>query len=83
MNTYGVCMHTNETFPQVVAANVGTAIRAAGESVKGVAESTGIARVTLIRRLSGVTPFTVAEIAAIANHLHVTPAQLINGKAAA
>ncbi|TFD27475.1 helix-turn-helix domain-containing protein [Cryobacterium cryoconiti] len=76
-------MATNTDFPQRVAQYVDSAIRDAGENTKSVAEGTGIARMTLARRLTGSTPFTVAEVARIATHLGTTPEQLMAGQAAA
>lgn len=59
------------TYSARVAATVSEAIEAQGQTVRGVANSAGIPRATLIRRLSGVTPFTVAELDAIASVLDV------------
>lgn len=73
LGTYGACMDTNPTFHEQVARNVAAAVSAAGETTKNVAEATGIARMTLTRRLTGATPFTVAELALIARHLDLTP----------
>lgn len=42
-----------------------------------LSEATGIPRATLIRRLQGHSPFTVAELVAIANHLGVTASDLL------
>lgn len=58
-------MDTNQVAQQV-ARSVGDHISAAGETHLGIAEATGIPRSTLMRRLAGTTPFTVAELAAIA-----------------
>jgi len=52
-----------------VAQTVAEAIRAAGHSQRQVAEGTGIALVTLNRRLTGHTPFTIAELSAVAKFL--------------
>lgn len=75
-------MDTDPHFPAQVASSVAAAIQAAGESTKSVADATGIARVTLIRRLTGTTPFTVAELALIAHHLNTTPDVFMVGTAA-
>ena len=45
---------------------VNAALEQRGESVQGLALATGIPRTTLIRRLGGFSPFTVAELDAIA-----------------
>lgn len=57
------------TVQGAVAAAVRQAIEDAGETQLGVAEKTGIPRTTLMRRLGGHSPFTVAELAAIADAL--------------
>lgn len=64
-------MDTPPTFAATVATAVSTAIQEQGQTVLGLAEATGIARVTLTRRLAGHTPFTVAELDAIASALGV------------
>lgn len=62
------------TSPQaLVATAVTEAMEAAGLSTKALAETTSIPRVTLIRRLRGISPFTVAELAAIAEALNCHP----------
>jgi len=75
-------MDTDPHFPTKVARSVAAAIEAAGESTKSVADATGIARVTLIRRLTGTTPFTVAELALIARYLDTTPDKFMTEAAA-
>ena len=69
-------MDTNET-TKAVAEAVREHIAIAGETQLSIAEVTGIPRTTLMRRLSGVTPFTVAELAAIASALGCTLGDLI------
>lgn len=64
-------MDTN-TYPAQVAQAVAEAVKAGGWSEKGLAEATGIPRVTLRRRLAGGAPFNVAELAAIADALGTT-----------
>lgn len=54
------------TYTKALAEVVGDAIVASGQTVKGLADATGIPRTTLSRRLSGFSSFTVAELAAIA-----------------
>lgn len=61
-------MDTN-TADHTVAQRVTAAMQAGGYSQKATAEASGIPRVTLIRRLSGATPFTVKELASIADVL--------------
>lgn len=57
-----------------VASAVSAAIESAGHTQVSIADATGIPRTTLIRRLRGQQPFTIAELDAIANTLgvHVT-----------
>lgn len=83
MNTYGFDMHTTTTFPARIARSVGAAIEQAGRTSTSVADAIGIPRSTLRRRLIGATPFTVAEIEAVALHLHMTPEALMLTKVAA
>lgn len=68
------------TYPQRVATAVAAAMTAGGWSEKALAETTGIARVTLRRRLAG-SPFTVAELAAIAAALDTTVTELLQDAA--
>ena len=56
---------------------VSAAIEADGRPVLVVAEQTNIPRTTLLRRLSGATPFTVPELARIADLLDVPVHSLI------
>lgn len=64
-----------------VASKVADAMEAGGWSEKAMAESTGIPRVTLRRRLAGAA-FNVAELAAIADTLGTTVSALVNEDAA-
>ena len=57
---------------------VEAAIDAAGQSQLGVSDATGIPRTTLIRRLRGLSPFTIAELEAIAEVLGVTVSDLLS-----
>lgn len=52
-----------------VASAVSKAIKDAGETPFSVAAATGIPRTTLNRRLTGQSPFNVAELDAIAGYL--------------
>lgn len=70
------------TYQRQVAEAVAAAMKAGDWSEKALAEETGIPRVTLRRRLSGASPFNVAEIAAVARGLGVTTADLTGGRAA-
>lgn len=54
-----------------IAANVVEAMKTREVSQNKLAETTGIPRATLIRRLNAVTSFTVAELTAIAAVLDV------------
>lgn len=67
------------TYSALVAENVENAIEAAGRSVLSIAESTGIPRSTLDRRLksNGGSAFSVREVKAIAIELEVTAAELL------
>lgn len=64
-----------------VASRVAAAMESGGWSEKALAETTGIPRVTLRRRLAGAA-FNVAELAAIAAALEVTVSTLIDEDAA-
>jgi uncharacterized protein (DUF302 family) len=61
-----------------VAANIEKAIGDAGLSVLGIERETGIPRSTLQRRFksNGLSPFSVAEVKAIANATGTTAAAL-------
>jgi transcriptional regulator with XRE-family HTH domain len=60
-----------------VATAVTAATSEAGHSILALAEGTGIPRTTLLRRLSGRSSFTVAELEAIATFLKVEVARFI------
>lgn len=61
------------------AARVQTALDAAGRSTLALSEQTGIPRTTLLRRLTGTSPFTVDELALIASNLDIEVHSLIPG----
>lgn len=63
MDTNGTHLNT------VVAHRVGAAMTTRGYTPKKLSESAHIARSTLIRRLSGTSPFNLNELAAIATEL--------------
>lgn len=67
------------TYAARVAANIETAISAAGRSVVSVSAATGIPRSTLDRRIrsQGGSPFSVREVKAIADELGITAASLL------
>lgn len=73
-------MDTN-TYPRQVSETVAEAMMAQGWSEKSMAETTGIPRVTLRRRLAGAA-FNVAELAAIADALGTTVSALVDQDAA-
>ena len=62
-------MTTAQTLSRDLADVVNAAVRAAHLSQRDLAERTGIPLVTLNRRLTARTPFTVTELAAIAEAL--------------
>lgn len=66
------------SYAAAVAANVDQAIKAAGLSVLKLAQATGIPRTTLDRRLrsNGFSPFSVAELKAIADEVGTTASVL-------
>lgn len=59
------------SYQRGVASQVAEAIESHGSNAFAVSEGTGIPRSTLNRRLTGVSPFTVAEVASIAAFLGV------------
>lgn len=66
----------NDTSHRIARA-VSAAIKRAGLSENAVATRSGIPQTTLNRRLAGISPLTVIELAAIAEVLGVTVAALI------
>lgn len=60
-----------DSLTPLVAGRVLAAMEAQGATRLGISESTGIPRTTLLRRLSGASPFTIAELEAIAKCLGV------------
>jgi len=66
-----------KNYANAVAKAVSEAIKAGGKTQVGISEKTGIPRATLARRLSGLTPFTVAELAAIATVLEIPLTSLV------
>lgn len=68
---------TPQTLTATAAGNVKAAMQTAGENPHSLALKAGIARPTLLRRLDGVTPFTVDELDRIALTLGVTAASFL------
>lgn len=68
--------HRND-FATMVANRVGDLIGASGVTRTWICEQTGIPRVTLHRRLSGLSPFTLAELDRIADALRVPTTSLL------
>ena len=68
-----------------VATNVASTIADARESLYSVAQGTGIPLTTLRRKLAGTDryPFTVADLALIADYLGTTPEKLFGRPVAA
>jgi transcriptional regulator with XRE-family HTH domain len=59
-----------------IAAEVTRLIDASGLSRRDVANRTGIALTTLTRRLTGTSPFSITELAAVASLLGTTVSSL-------
>lgn len=60
-----------------IATSLASAIREAGWSQRDVADATGIPLVTLSRRLTGKSPLTITELAAITEAIGVSLAALV------
>lgn len=69
------------TYVATVAERVAVAMEAKERSQVWLSDQTGIPRTTLIRRLSGHAPFTLAEIAAIASALGIDVDELTRSAA--
>lgn len=61
----------------LVAGKIREEMATRGVSVKELADTTGISRMTLTRRLTGHSSFTIAELAAIAAHFDTTTDKLV------
>ena len=70
-----------DTLTPLVADRVVAAMQSKGATRLGISEATGIPRTTLLRRLSGASSFTVAELHAIARALEVPVRDLIEDAA--
>lgn len=71
-----------DNLTESVAKNVTAAIDSAGQTQVSISEATGIPRTTLIRRLAGHSPFTIAELGRIAEVLDVEVDDLLRKTAA-
>ena len=65
------------TYQRQVAERVAEAIVTHDQNAFAVSQGTGIPRSTLNRRLAGVTPFTVAEVASVAAFLGIDVRSLL------
>lgn len=64
-------MDITTAYPSRVAEAVREAITSSGVTIVWLCDITGIPRTTLVRRLGGHAPFSVAELDAIASALRV------------
>lgn len=71
------------TTSQTVAARISELMDSSGVSAKALAESTGIPRTTLVRRLTGNSPWTLQELDLLAVHFGTTATALVGSEAAA
>ena len=69
-------MHTDSTSTRISGV-VNKMLEDAGVSQKRASDTTGIPRATLIRRLSGATPFHTTELDAIAAMLGVNVSDIV------
>lgn len=74
-------MAHSTTTAERVSAQVAEQIRVAGVTVVWVCETTGIPRTTLLRRLSGHSPFNLNELDRIAEALRVSTDDLLGSAA--
>ncbi len=70
-------MDTTPTTWPLVAERVAQAMEDQGVTQLGLSRSTGIPRVTLIRRLKGQAPFTLDELEAVAAELGIAMSDLV------
>jgi hypothetical protein len=72
-------MSTDADLTARIAEIVREAVAVSGVPTKALAESTGIARGTLIRKLKGPSesPFTPAELARLAPFIGMTPGEVV------
>ena len=76
LGTYGFHMDTPEQASRAVSHVVRQALRDAGISQRVAATETGIPLTTLVRRLSGRSPLSVTELAALASLAGVTVSEV-------
>lgn len=69
-------MHTDSTSHRICGV-VNKLLEEAGVSKLHTSETTGIPRATLLRRLSGATPFQTTELSAIAKLLEIPVSTII------
>lgn len=69
-------MNTDSTSSRISGV-VSRLLSESGVSQKRASEVTGIPRATLLRRLSGVTPFQTTELAALAALLNVNVSDIV------
>lgn len=69
-------MEPTRTYTEAVATAVKAAIEADGRPRGAIAHASGINKNTFIRRLSGLSPFTVEELANVARFLDIPVEQL-------
>lgn len=75
MGTYD--SHMTAPMTHLVAARVRDEMASRGVSVKELADATGLARMTLTRRLTGHSPFTIAELDTLSAHFGTTADRLM------
>ena len=77
MGTTVLHMDTPQQAQQASAAAVTKALREAGVSQRAASEQTGIPLTTLVRRLTGRSPFLITELAALAEVCGCQPADFL------
>lgn len=70
-------MQTNRTYQQRVAAEVRAEMARQDVTAQSIAPAAHISPATLSRRLSGTSPFSVAELEAVAGALGVEPSDFL------
>lgn len=78
-----LCMEPTTTYTEAVAFAVQAAIEADGRPRGAIAHGAGINKNTFIRRLSGLSPFTVEELSNVARFLNVPVEQFTAPRRAA
>lgn len=77
LGTIVACMATSTEESRNIAASVSAALQDRRIAQRTVSAETGIPMTTFVRKITGKTPFDVAELAAIAGLLDVSIAALI------